>query len=207
MIFSTLATVKMKMKNMQLILASTSPYRKELLSRLHLTFKTARPDADETPLTGEMPEELALRLAVLKAESLAAEYPNSLIIGSDQVSTLDDIAPVGKPGSVERAYEQLKASSGNTVIFYTGLCVLNTTTNQKETLVDRYEIQFRELSDAEIERYIELEMPLDCAGSFKSEGLGSALFARHLGADPTSLIGLPLIALCSALQRQGMPVL
>ncbi|MFY0664011.1 MAG: septum formation inhibitor Maf [Natronospirillum sp.] len=192
---------------MQLILASTSPYRKELLSRLHLPFETARPDADETPLNGEMPEELALRLAVLKAESLTKQHPNSLIIGSDQVSTLDDVVPVGKPGTAERAVEQLRASSGNTVIFYTGLCVLNTATGQKETLVDRYEIQFRELTDTEIRRYIELENPLDCAGSFKSEGLGSALFARHLGADPTSLIGLPLIALCGALQRQGMPAL
>src|SRR5690554_3388737 len=161
MIFSTPATVKMKMKNMQLILASTSPYRKELLSRLCLPFETARPDADETPLNGEMPEELALRLAELKAESLSKQHPNSLIIGSDQVSTLDDVVPVGKPGTAERAFEQLRASSGNTVTFYTGLCVLNTTNGHKETLVDRYEIQFRELTDAEIHRYIELENPLD----------------------------------------------
>lgn len=197
----------MKMKNMQLILASTSPYRKELLSRLHLDFTTARPDADETPRNGEMPEELALRLASAKAQSLAPQFPNSLIIGSDQVATLDDITPIGKPGTAARAAEQLRASSGNTVIFYTGLCVLNTATQAQEILVDRYEIQFRELTDNEIQRYIALENPLDCAGSFKSEGLGSALFARHLGADPTSLIGLPLIALCGALRRQGLAVL
>ncbi|MFC3852976.1 Maf family protein [Salinispirillum marinum] len=192
---------------MQLILASTSPYRKELLTRLHIPFQTARPDADETPLPGEMPETLALRLASLKAESLADTFTDALIIGSDQVATLDDIVPIGKPGTVDQAKSQLRAASGRTVTFYTGLSVFNSANGQQDALVDRYEIQFRNLTDAEIDRYIELEQPLDCAGSFKSEGLGSALFARHQGADPTSLIGLPLIALCSLLQKHGMKVL
>ncbi|MCH8551016.1 MAG: Maf family nucleotide pyrophosphatase [Natronospirillum sp.] len=191
---------------MQLVLASTSPYRKALLERLHLDFITARPDADETPLGGESPEELAGRLAALKAQSLQADYPDSLIIGSDQVSTLDDLTPVGKPGTEERAFEQLRAASGRIVLFYTGLCVLNTRTGDAENLVDRYEIQFRDLTDEEIRAYIRKEQPLDCAGSFKSEGLGSALFARHQGADPTSLIGLPLIALCECLRRQGLQI-
>lgn len=192
---------------MQLVLASTSPYRKALLERLHLDFVTARPDADETPLSGETPEELAGRLAALKAHSLQADYPDSLIIGSDQVSTLDDLTPVGKPGTEERAVEQLREASGRIVLFYTGLCVLNTRTGDAENLVDRYEIQIRELTDEEIWAYIRKEQPLDCAGSFKSEGLGSALFTRHQGADPTSLIGLPLIALCECLRRQGVQVL
>lgn len=192
---------------MQLVLGSTSPYRRELLTRLQLDFKTARPDADETPLQGETPEQLAGRLAQLKAASLRTRFPDSLIIGSDQVSTLDDLTPVGKPGTEEKAFEQLRAASGKTALFYTGLCVLNTQTGAEELLVDRYEIQFRDLSDSEIEAYIRKEQPLDCAGSFKSEGLGSALFARHQGADPTSLIGLPLIALCECLRRQGLPVL
>lgn len=207
MIFSTLLTVKMKLRNMQLILASTSPYRKELLSRLHIPFQTARPDADETPLPGEAPEAIALRLAALKAESLAKIYPDAVIIGSDQVATLDDIVPIGKPGTPDKAKEQLRAASGQTAIFYTGLCVFSSATGRKDAIVDRYEIQFRTLTDTEIERYIELEQPLDCAGSFKSEGLGSALFARHQGADPTSLIGLPLIALCNLLQKHGIIVL
>lgn len=192
---------------MQLVLASTSPYRKMLLERLQLDFDTAKPDADETPLDGETPEALAGRLAQLKAESLKAQFPNAIIIGSDQVSTLDDLVPVGKPHTEERAFDQLQAVSGNTVIFYTGLSLVNTATDDIQTLVDRYEIQFRDLSDEEIRTYIRKEQPLDCAGSFKSEGLGSALFARHLGADPTSLIGLPLIALCDMLRRQGIHVL
>lgn len=190
-----------------IVLASTSPYRKELLNRLHLSFITDRPDADETPEPQEHPEALAGRLASLKAHSLKDRYPNALIIGSDQVATLDDVTPIGKPGTVDRAREQLRAASGQTAIFYTGLCVLNTATGKVQALTDRYEIQFRKLTDGEIDRYIEKERPLDCAGSFKSEGLGSALFLRHQGADPTSLIGLPLIALCQCLADQGHPVL
>lgn len=192
---------------MQLVLASTSPYRKMLLERLQLAFETAKPNADETPLDGESPEALAGRLAQVKAESLRADFPNAVIIGSDQVSTLDDLIPVGKPHTEDKAFEQLRAASGNTVIFYTGLCLVNTATGETQTLTDRYDIQFRELTDEEIWSYIKKEQPLDCAGSFKSEGLGSALFARHHGADPTSLVGLPLIALCECLRQQGVPVL
>lgn len=192
---------------MQLVLASSSPYRKMLLERLQLDFTTAKPDADETPQNGESPEALAHRLAQSKAESLKTQFPDAIIIGSDQVSTLDDLTPVGKPHTEDRAFKQLRAASGKTVIFYTGLSLVNTQTDHTKTLVDRYEIQFRELSDDEIRSYIKKEQPLDCAGSFKSEGLGSALFARHIGADPTSLVGLPLIALCEGLRRQGVAVL
>lgn len=192
---------------MQLVLASTSPYRRELLSRLQLPFTTARPDADETPLAGETPEALAGRLARVKAESLVHAYDNALLIGSDQVATLDDVTAIGKPGNRNNAITQLSAASGQTLIFYTGLCVVNTATGTTQQLVDRYEIQFRDLTREEIIAYIEQEQPLDCAGSFKAEGLGSALFARHQGADPTSLVGLPLIALCECFRRQGVPIL
>ncbi len=192
---------------MQLVLASSSPYRRALLERLQLPFRTASPDVDESPLPGESPRALASRLARTKAQSLQETFPRSLIIGSDQVATIDDRTPIGKPGIVDRAREQLRASSGRTVVFYTGLSVLNTASGDHEHLVDRYEIQFRTLTDQEIDHYLKREEPLDCAGSFKAEGLGSALFERHHGADPTALIGLPLIALCRCLAAQGMPVL
>ncbi|MEX1057343.1 MAG: Maf family nucleotide pyrophosphatase [Natronospirillum sp.] len=192
---------------MQLVLASTSPYRRILLERLQIPFVTARPDADETPLPGETPEALANRLARMKAESLATSYTDALIIGSDQVATLDDVAPIGKPGNRANAEAQLRAASGQTVTFYTGLCVINTTNGQVQQLVDRYEIQIRDLSLEEINAYVDQEQPFDCAGSFKAEGLGSTLFARHHGSDPTSLIGLPLIALCECLRQQGFPIL
>lgn len=189
-----------------LILASTSPYRRELLGRLGLSFSTANPQTDESPLPSEAPEALALRLSEAKARAVMAEHPDALIIGSDQVATVDGQI-YGKPGNHERAVTQLKALSGKTVNFFTGLCLLNARTGQAELRGIPTLVTFRELSEREIENYLRREPAYNCAGSAKSEGLGIALLHSMQGDDPNALIGLPLIALCDMLRRQGVEIL
>ena len=189
-----------------LILASTSPYRRELLGRLGLPFDVANPQTDESPLPGETPETMALRLSEAKARAVADSHPEALIIGSDQVATVDGKI-YGKPGTHERAVEQLRALSGKTVNFFTGLCLLNARTGQAEVRGIPTLVTFRDLSDAEIENYLHREPAYNCAGSAKSEGLGIALLHSMRGDDPNALIGLPLIALCDMLRRQGVAVL
>jgi len=190
----------------QLVLASTSPYRRELLGRLGLPFEVANPQTDETPLPGETPTATALRLSEAKARAVALQYPDALIIGSDQVAVMDGRV-FGKPGTHARAVEQLRTLSGKTVNFFTGLCVLNTKTGEAEVRGIPTLVGFRNLDDAEIENYLRREPAYNCAGSAKSEGLGIALLSRIHGDDPNALVGLPLIALCDLLRRHGMDVL
>lgn len=189
-----------------LVLASSSSYRKMLLGKLGLPFEAAAPDIDESPLPGESPRALVHRLAIAKAQALTDRFPNHLIIGSDQVADLDGHT-LGKPGTAERAREQLRLASGRSVEFLTGLCLLNSATRTLEATVESFRVHFRTLSEMQISRYVAREQPLDCAGSFKSEGLGIALFEKLEGDDPNTLIGLPLIRLAQMLERAGQPVL
>lgn len=191
---------------MQLILASTSPYRRALLERLQLPFQCVAPEVDESPQPGETAAQLAQRLASAKAEAVSRRFPDALVIGSDQVACLDGRL-LGKPGGHERAREQLRASSGRTVEFFTGVALARQEPAFRAAQTVPFQVHFRTLSDAEIEHYLARETPWDCAGSFKCEGLGIALFERLAGDDPTSLEGLPLIALCHLLKRAGHPVL
>jgi septum formation protein len=185
-----------------LVLASTSRYRRELLARLTPDFRVLAPDVDEKPLPDEGPTALADRLALAKAQAAAAKNPGAIVIGSDQTADLDGRA-LGKPGSVEAACAQLAACSGRTVTFHTGLCVIDARHSPHHVLAARdvTRVYFRTLDAAAIARYVERERPLDCAGSFKCEGLGIALFERIQSEDPTALIGLPLIALCRLLRE------
>lgn len=192
--------------NQQIILASTSPYRRELLERLGLQFTVANPKTDETALPGEAPEALALRLSEAKARAVANEYPDALIIGSDQVATVDGKI-YGKPGTHERAVAQLRALSGKTVNFFTGLCLYNARTGHAELRGVPTLVSFRQLSDSEIENYLRREPAYNCAGSAKSEGLGIALLKSMQGDDPNALVGLPLIALCDLLRNQNVAIL
>ncbi len=194
------------MTHPRLVLASTSPFRRELLARLGLPFEAAAPEVDETPAPGESAGRLVVRLAEAKARAVADRFPDALIIGSDQVAALDG-AVLGKPGSRERAIEQLSRASGRTVVFCTGLCLLCTTDGRAQTACEVLKVHFRHLSAAQIEAYIDREQPFGCAGSFKSEGLGIALFERLEGADPNALIGLPLIRLVDMLSAVGVEVL
>lgn len=194
------------MPQKQLVLASTSPYRRELLGRLGLSFEVANPETDETPLPGESPTATALRLSEAKARAVAQQYPEALIIGSDQVAIMDGRV-FGKPGTHAKAVEQLRTLSGKTVNFFTGLCVLNAKTGEAEVCGVPTLVGFRELADAEIENYLRREPAYNCAGSAKSEGLGIALLSRIHGDDPNALVGLPLIALCELLRKHGMTVL
>lgn len=189
-----------------LILASTSPYRRELLGRLGLPFSVANPQTDESALPGEAPDALALRLSEAKARAVAGDHPDALIIGSDQVATVDGKI-YGKPGTHERAVAQLRELSGKTVNFFTGLCLHNTRTGESLVRGVPTLVTFRLLSDAEIENYLQREPAYNCAGSAKSEGLGIALLAAMQGDDPNALVGLPLIALCDMLRQQGVAVL
>ena len=184
-----------------LVLGSTSRYRRELLERLRLPFDVARPDVDETPLAGEAPVALAARLAAAKARAVASTLADGWALGSDQVANLDG-RPLGKPGHREAAIAQLRAMSGRTVQFHTALCLAHA---DGRTLgaMDRTDVRFRPLDDAEIARYVDAEQPFDCAGSFKSEGLGITLFEAIDNRDPTALIGLPLIATCALLRQAG----
>ncbi|MDH4311018.1 MAG: Maf family nucleotide pyrophosphatase [Gammaproteobacteria bacterium] len=188
-----------------LILASTSRYRRALLERLGLPFDCVAPDTDETRVPGEPAAEMALRLARAKAEAVAAKYPAAIVIGSDQVA-LRGTDVLGKPGTVERCRKQLRASSGKEVVFLTAVHVIDGAAGRTESHVDRTVVKFRELSDAEIDRYIERDQPLDCAGGFKAESLGIALFDRIESIDPTGLTGLPLSWLCGALRRARVQV-
>ncbi len=186
-----------------IVLASTSPFRRELLARLGLPFLTASPDVDETPLPGEAPETTAMRLSESKARAVAARHPEALIIGSDQVACLDGRV-FGKPGSHDNAVRQLRSMRGRSVNFFTGLCLLNARTGQARLRGVPTLVTFRDLDDDEIERYLRKEQPYNCAGSAKSEGLGIALIARMAGEDPNALIGLPLIALCDLFREEGI---
>lgn len=184
-----------------LVLASTSPFRRQLLEKLGLPFDCAAPDVDETPHAGESPRHLVLRLAQAKAQAMAERYPQHLIIGSDQVCLLDGEI-TGKPKTEENARRQLSLASGNVVTFYTGLALYNSATGSLQTECEPFDVHFRHLSEQEIDDYVRKERPLHCAGSFKCEGLGIALFERLEGRDPNTLIGLPLIALCQMLRRE-----
>lgn len=188
-----------------LVLASSSPYRRELLQRLQLPFTCCSPNIDERPLADETPEVLVQRLAVAKARALRAQFLQHLIIGSDQVAVLDGQI-LGKPGTAATAIAQLTAASGRSVIFYTGLCLLDSASGTIQVDCVPFTVHFRSLSPAQISRYIEREQPLDCAGSFKSEGLGISLFRATEGEDATSLIGLPLIRLCDMLSQAGIAI-
>lgn len=187
----------------RIVLASTSPFRRELMARLGIPFETAEPVFEEIVEPGEEPEDLVKRLALGKAMSLAGEYPDALIIGSDQVFVARGEI-VGKPGSVERAREQLRMMSGGTHIFHTGLAVVDTAYGETHAVSVPFTVTLRELGDAEIDEYIRRDDPVSCAGSFKIEGLGIALMERLEGADFTSLIGLPLISLVSILRELGV---
>ena len=188
-----------------LILGSTSRYRHELLSRLSIPFGVVAPEVDETPIAGELPLALASRLALAKAHAVAKLHPDSVVIGSDQVADLNG-EPLGKPGNHARAVQQLQRMRGQTVVFQTAVAVVCHATGFKQMEVAAVRVRFRDLSDAEIEAYLQAEQPYDCAGSAKSEGLGIALLDAIDNDDPTALIGLPLIRTCRMLRDAGIPI-
>lgn len=194
------------MKTNNLVLASSSRYRKTLLEKLHLSFICANPDIDESAKAGESPLHMAQRLAEKKARALASRYPQHFIIAADQVAVLDR-TQLKKPGTASNAIKQLQLSSGKSVKFYTSVCVFNSATSELKTAIDTCTVHFKKLSNQQIVNYIEREQPLDCAGSFKSEGLGIALFERIEGDDPNALIGLPLIKLIHLLELFNIPIL
>lgn len=189
----------------RLILASTSRYRAELLTRLGLPFEAVAPGVDEATRPGEQPEAAAARLARAKALAVAARHADAVVIGSDQVAVCDGLR-LDKPGDRANAIRQLTAVSGRTVVFHTAVCVVSPAARPAETVVPT-EVAFRHLTPVVIERYVDREQPFDCAGSAKAESLGIALIARMDGVDPTALIGLPLIALTDLLAQHGLPVL
>ncbi|MEY2947208.1 MAG: Maf-like protein YceF [Pseudomonadota bacterium] len=189
-----------------LILGSSSRYRKELLSRLNIPFEVAAPEVDETPRLNETPRDLALRLALAKARAVASKYPEAVVIGSDQVADLEGQA-LGKPGNHANAVKQLQRMRGKTVIFQTALSVICLATGFEQTDLATVKVRFRDLTDAEIESYLQAEEPYDCAGSAKSEGLGIALLAAIDNDDPTALVGLPLIRTCHMLSAAGVKLL
>lgn len=189
-----------------LILGSTSRYRQELLSRLGLPFQIESPDVDEMPQSGESPAGLAMRLALAKAHEVAARFPDAVVIGSDQVADLHG-EPLGKPGTHERAVTQLRRMRGETVVFQTAVAVVCHTTGFEQCDLAAVKVAFRQLSDEQIERYLQAEKPYDCAGSAKSEGLGIALLERIDNDDPTALVGLPLIRTCHLLRAAGVSIL
>lgn len=188
-----------------LVLASSSTYRRDLLQRLQLPFICESPNIDESPHPGEEATALVQRLATAKACALRKQFLQHLIIGSDQVAVLDGQI-IGKPGNAAAAVRQLQAASGRSVVFYTGLCLLDSASKQLQVDCVPFTVHFRELSDRQIKRYVEKEQPFNCAGSFKSEGLGISLFRSTEGEDATALVGLPLIRLCDMLNRAGVAV-
>ena len=191
---------------MKLILASASPYRRELLERLKIPFEVMAPEVDETPHPDETPEKLVERLAIEKAQRIAGQTPGALVIGSDQVAVYGgDI--VGKPHSHDKAVEQLRSASGRTVTLYAGLALVNADTRRVQSEVIPYRVTFRALTDAQIESYLRQEQPYSCAGSVKSEGLGIALLEKFAGDDPNTLIGLPLIRLVRMLENEGIKII
>ncbi|WP_372971066.1 Maf family protein [Marinobacter sp.] len=187
-----------------ILLASSSPYRRELLKRLGLPFETASPDIDETPSAQESAQELATRLATSKARELAPAWPGHWIIGSDQVACLQDGTLLNKPGNHDRAVQQLSRSSGQRVSFMTGLVLMDSDTGKTQTHCELFHAHFRQLTLDEIENYLCTEKPYECAGSFKMEGLGITLFSQLEGRDPNSLVGLPLITLTDMLRNWGL---
>jgi len=193
-----------------LVLGSTSRYRKQLLARLRLPFETRAPETDETPVPGEAPEALALRLATAKARAVARHYAalhgGALVIGSDQVAHCQGRI-LGKPGNYERAVEQLRWMRGKTTIFDTALCLIDARSGREQLQLVPTRVRLRELTDAEIDAYLRAEEPYDCAGSAKSEGLGIALMESMEGDDPNALVGLPLITLCAMLRKEGVNLL
>jgi septum formation protein len=190
-----------------LVLGSSSVYRREQLSRLTAHFRVVKPDVDETPRDGEVARTLAVRLATAKAEAVAVQCPGAVVIGCDQVADLDGL-PLGKPGTIDNAVRQLIACTGKTVVFHSALCVIDARTSRHAyyEAVDTTRVAFHELGETEIRRYVEREKPLDCAGAFKSEGLGIALFESIQSNDPTALVGLPMIALCALLRRAAITI-
>lgn len=186
-----------------IVLASTSPFRQEILRKLNIDFKVAAPDIDEQAKANELPVDMVKRLAREKALAVAQQYPDALIIGSDQVAVLGGRI-LGKPHTHENAVQQLKQASGQHVEFLTGLCLFNSKTGNSQVTCVPFAVYFRQLSDLQIERYLKAEQPYNCAGSFKSEGLGIALFERLEGDDPNTLVGLPLIELIRMLQNEGI---
>jgi septum formation protein len=192
--------------NQPLILASSSPYRKELLQRLLLDFEVFSPDIDESQLADERPEQTALRLAQLKAKKIAETHPEAIIIGCDQVATLDGLQ-LGKPGNHKNATEQLRMMRGKQVTFHSALCLYNAKTQHMQAEVVPYVVEFRNVSNEQIDRYLLTEKPYNCAGSAKSEGLGIALISAMHGEDPNALIGLPLIKLISMLTAENIHVI
>lgn len=191
---------------MNIILASSSPFRKQLLDRLHLDYQCISPDVDETLLNDESPDAYVRRLAQLKAETVALNHPDAVVIGSDQCAVIDD-AILGKPGNFDRAFKQLKSAQGKTAYFNTGLCVSYKDGAFCETDNILFEVGFRQLSDAQITHYLHTEEPYQCAGSFKSEAYGVSLFSKMKGDDPTALMGLPLIRLIQMLEQAGVKVI
>ncbi len=191
---------------MKIVLASTSPFRKTILEKLDLPFETLSPQTDETRLDGEPPEKLVQRLALAKAQAVAGICTDALIIGSDQVAVIDGEI-LGKPGTHEKAVKQLQRASGKAVRFFTGLCLLNATTGNRQVEVVPFDVVFRTLTETQIENYLEKEKPYNCAGSFKSEALGIALFEKLRGDDPNTLMGLPLIRLVRMLEEEGVAVI
>lgn len=191
---------------MNLILASSSPYRRELLERLRIPFKVVVPDVDETPRSGETPMVLVERLAIEKAHKIAVRESGTLVIGSDQVAVYNGVI-VGKPHSHDEAMRQLHAASGKTVTLYTGLALVNADTHHVQREVIPYQVVFRALTDAQIESYLSKEQPYSCTGSVRSEGLGIALLEKFAGDDPSTLIGLPLIRLVRMLENEGIQII
>ena len=190
----------------QLILGSTSPYRRELLARLRLPFDVVAPNVDETPLANELPRDLANRLALAKARAVAQLHPSAVVIGSDQVADLNG-EPLGKPGNHARAVAQLQRMRGKTVVFQTALAVVCLESGFEQLDLAAVRVRFRDLTDADIEAYLQAEKPYDCAGSAKSEGLGIALLESIDSDDPTALVGLPLIRTCRMIRAAGIPLL
>ncbi len=190
----------------QLVLGSTSPFRRQLLEKLGLPFDTASPETDETPLGGETPEQLVARLAEAKARAVKSQHPKALIIGSDQVA-VNEGEILGKPHTHDKAMEQLRNASGKHVRFLTGLCLYNAATDRAQVEVVPFDVVFRDLSDEMIDNYLKAEQPYNCAGSFKSEAMGIALFEKLEGEDPNTLIGLPLIRLVRMLEAEGVRVI
>lgn len=189
----------------QVILGSTSSFRKQLLKKLHIDFVQLAPEIDETPLKDETPKAMVNRLSLTKAQEIAKTSPNAIIIASDQTAVFNGL-PIGKPHSVKNAIKQLSDFSGHCITFYTGLVVINTATQQTYQTMDITKVYFRSLSENVIRNYIEIEQPLNCAGSFKSEGLGITLFKRIESNDPNALIGLPLIQLTDIFYQMGYPL-
>ncbi len=187
----------------ELVLASASPYRQQLLTRLRLPFATAAPNVDESPVAGEAPRAMVLRLACAKAQAVAPAFPSALIIGSDQVAVVEGTL-INKPGDYSHAVQQLRLMQGHCVSFLTALCVLNGRTLRCQKDVVETVVHMRGLSNAQIERYLEAERPYDCAGSARIEGYGIALVEKLEGDDPSALIGLPLIKLCAMLGNEGI---